>query len=201
VDIEGVRTIVEKAVNDAFAFRWLEYLIAVVIFAFSSFLGSYLKFKGQNHATKEDINSLTDAVENIKFEYTSKMEELSHQNRLIINNMNFDYQLRLAALEKRLEAHQKAYLYWRKLLSTIKHPQQINNLVMECQEWWDDNCLYLSPEVRIEFKNAYSDAFAYQDLSIDEKNKWHQNLQVLGDLIVKAVSLPTIGKLESEVLS
>ena len=200
MDIEIIRGIVEKAIKDAFSFGWWEYSIAIGILISSGFLSSYFNYKGKNFATKEDIANLTDIVEAIKFEYSNKVEELNQQNRIIIEKMNYKHQLKLAALEKRLEAHQKAYSFWRKLLEEISYQKHIDKTVMECQTWWESNCLYLSSNVRSSFQYAFSAAFKYNDLNEKEKAKELKRIKLVGDLIVSAVELPTIGEKESEVL-
>ncbi|MFZ0052673.1 MAG: hypothetical protein WAK96_12940, partial [Desulfobaccales bacterium] len=62
------------------------------------FFSSYASEKGRNLATKEDIS-----------EITKKIEEIKHQYNLMIEQIKGRHQLRLAALEKRLEIHQQAY--------------------------------------------------------------------------------------------
>ena len=42
-------------------------------------------------------------------------------------------QLRLAAIEKRLIAHQEAYALWRKLIFTSIEDDDFGNVVLECQ--------------------------------------------------------------------
>jgi len=70
----------------------------------------------------------------IRSHFDRQLEEHAHENKL-----------RLAALEKRLEAHQHAYTLWRKLGNSI-HEGTLESVYFECEEWWDQNCLYLSPE-------------------------------------------------------
>ncbi len=60
------------------------------------------------------------------------------------------HQLRMAALDRRSEAHQEAFALCRKLVSSVHH-ENIGEVVMECQYWWNKNCLYLGPEAREAF--------------------------------------------------
>ena len=57
-------------------------------------------------------------------------------------------QLRLAALDKRLQAHQEAYSRWRKLLFNAGNESTVGDIVIESQTWWEENCLYLDPKAR-----------------------------------------------------
>jgi hypothetical protein len=61
----------------------------------------------------------------------------------------------MAAIDKRLEVHQKAYSIWVELRSMAHKHDEIGRYVMFCQKWWDDNCLYLAPKARKAFKHAY----------------------------------------------
>ena len=197
MELDKIQGIVEKAVKDISHFEWWEYLVAIIVLVVTSFLGSYLKHKGKSFATKEDIKKLTNVVEKIKFEYVNKVEELHHQNRLIIEKMNYRQQLKLAALEKRLEAHQNAYSFWRKLLMEINYQSNVDKLVMECQSWWDENCLYLSSNARSAFQYSFSAAFRYHYLDIEDKSKMLEQIKLAGEEIVNGVELPTIGDKES----
>lgn len=76
---------------------------------------------------------------------------------------------------------------------------------MECQDWWDKNCLYLDSEVREAFRLAYHTAFQHRDLlraraNIKDIEKNWSDVKRAGEVIVKAVELPTIRDLESEVI-
>ena len=62
-------------------------------------MGSFIREKGKNLATKKDIGRITKEIESVKSIYTKEIEHIREKQ-----------QLRLAAIDKRLEAHQKAYL-------------------------------------------------------------------------------------------
>jgi len=112
-------------------------------------------------------------------------------------------QLRLAALEKRLEAHQAAYTLWRRLMANFGQGQKTSDVVMECQDWWDRNCIYLDAEAREAFLRAFhaaSDHDAYVAAHAD-KTLLMDTMQTAvgaGDLILKGVALPSIGEIESK---
>jgi hypothetical protein len=113
-------------------------------------------------------------------------------------------QLRLAAIEKRLQAHQEAYTLWRKLMFTIIEHEDLSGLVLQCETWWNNNCLYLDPQSRKAFFDSY---FAASQHSIlfqrNDANSVMENMNRIesaGQIIVKGISLPTIGELESKFI-
>lgn len=115
-------------------------------------------------------------------------------------------QLRLAALDKRLQAHQEAYTLWRHLLFADKRGAEIHEVVKECQDWWEGNCLYLSSEARQAFLRSYLSAHEHANLlgiHADAsliKKAW-SDVERAGEAIVRGVYLPPIGDLESKQLA
>lgn len=113
------------------------------------------------------------------------------------------HQLRLAAAERRLEAHQQAFALWRKLISAVHDEKKTFEVVAECQEWWNNNCLYLSPDAREKFRFAYVCAASHKDYVKDRNNpklvtdNW-ANITDAGQAIVRGVELPTLGEQEAE---
>lgn len=120
-------------------------------------------------------------------------------SRIFVADADRRLQLRLVALDKRLEAHQEAYRLWRKLLHNVHEPQEIGTVVMECQEWWDAHCLYLDPDARKAFNLAYSTAADHHSLvetrqSADTVRKSWADIVHAGEVIVRSIALPTIGE-------
>lgn len=109
-----------------------------------SFVPAYLAEKGKNLATREDIAGITHQVEAVRSEYARHLQALAHQNTLLIEEFRSRSQLRLAAAERRLEAHQQAFTLWRKLVANV-HGDQQREVINECYKWWEQNCIYLSP--------------------------------------------------------
>jgi len=71
---------------------------ALVYFLLKSFVPAYLSKKAENLATREDVARITEEIERVKAQYAVVIEELKAR-----------HQLRLAAVDRRLEAHQRAY--------------------------------------------------------------------------------------------
>jgi hypothetical protein len=113
-------------------------------------------------------------------------------------------QLRLAAIEKRLQAHQEAYALWRNLIFTTIEHEEGTKLILECQTWWNNNCLYLDPKARKAFFDAYMAASDHPkflragDSTIVKDN--YDRLSGAGEIIVSSISLPTIGELEYKII-
>ena len=175
----------------------LEIVLLISIGLFMKHLFSYFKHKGGNLATLEDIGVITNEIEKVRSEYTERLEKLSHQNNLIIEQGSRRHQLRLAALDKRLEAHQEAYSLWRELIHTAHDKSKVFEVVLKCQEWWEKNCLYLDATVREAFYKAYIAANTHKDFVDSHSNAdlVRDNWAVIkraGEVIVKAVELPPI---------
>ncbi len=132
----------------------LFFVLVLIVAGLSSFLGSYLRKKGENVATKEDITLITQKVESVKSSFQEKIESLREKK-----------ELKIAALDKRLEAHQQAFTLWRELLSYAHDEDHHMDYVLKCQDWWNHNCLYLDSESRKAFRSAYSSVNLHKNLS------------------------------------
>lgn len=149
----------------------------------------YLSRKAQNKAQIEDASHLIGAEESAKLPY--RVEEENRQAR---------HQLRLAAIDQRLKAHQEAFTLWRKLLGAM-HSEEVGKVVLECQSWWEQNCLYLEPSVREAFVRAYSAAHVHESLLRSRaevvviQNNW-SDILAASKAIFDAVNLPPLTEIE-----
>jgi hypothetical protein len=170
-------------------FVGLQLLILGVIGWLSRAITVYSKEKGKNLATKEDIAEITQKIEAVRAEFAAIRD--ARQRR---------HELSIAALDKRLEAHQKAFSLWRQLLINANHLD--TKLLNDCEEWRAENCLYLSPEAAFAFKNAIAAAYLHSDMKRagrpEDRDNWKE-LSSAGEVIAKAVQLPGLG--EEEVKS
>jgi hypothetical protein len=171
----------------------VSYLLLIIIVGAGAFFGAYLRQKGKNFATKED-----------SVEITRRVEEISKQNRLLLEEHRTRNQLRLAAIDRRLQAHQEAYKLWRRLIANVHNRPAITNIVIECQDWWDRNCIYLEPAVREAFFQSYMAASNHADLvqaradAEDIKRNWSVITRI-GELIPEAIGFISIEGLEVNV--
>lgn len=112
-------------------------------------LRSYQDEKGKNLATKEDVATLTRLAEEVRHEFDSLREASSQQNRL-----------QLAALDKRLEAHQAAFRVWHLLAKAYRfgdrvtgeeadeEGQDVKSALAAWGNLWETQSLYLDGETR-----------------------------------------------------
>jgi hypothetical protein len=159
----------------------------IVFLLVKLFLPGYLSEKGKNLATKEDISKITDDIEKVKSTYNQLLETLKAQ-----------HQLRLAAIDKRLQAHQEAFCLWRKINNALG-TDLLPEIIKECDDWWGNNSLYLEAEPRKAFLAAWVSA---RDLKWYQDNneaslvtKCRQDINYAGEAITKAVELPTLNEL------
>jgi hypothetical protein len=157
------------------------------------FLSSYFSEKGKNLATREDIEVITRTIEGVRTQYMSLVEELKAR-----------HQLRLAAVDRRLQAHQEAFTLWRKIMAAV-HTEEIGNVVIECQSWWEQNCIYLEPPVRGAFVTAYGAANDHHALVKSRvevtliQSSWRQ-ITDFPNVLFQAVQLPELSELEAKAL-
>jgi len=168
--------------------------VAVIAFVVGKHgLGAYLSEKGKNLATREDVEHITRLVESAKAPYTELLEELRAR-----------HQLRLAAVDRRLQAHQEAFVLWRDLVRVV-HKEGVGKAVVDCELWWERNCLYLEPEVRESFVRAYSAANIHRSLLGDRSDaegvqaNWREVMQ-FPDVLFRATRLPTLSELERKAV-
>jgi hypothetical protein len=163
----------------------LTFLLTIIAAGLGAYLSTYLREKGKNLATKEDIGELTRIVEEIKNEHAKELELLKSHN-----------QLRMAAIDKRMQAHQEAFALWRRLFRTADKPDEDGNLtkecVKECDKWWGDNCLYLEPDARVAFIDAFW-AAVNRWPDNDKGSNW-EKIESAGDVILYAVQLPGLSE-------
>lgn len=116
----------------------LWYLLSAITGGAVTGLGSYLAEKSKNRATKEDIANITKAVEEAKKTYIREIEDLKAT-----------HQLRHVAAEKRMHAHQQAYVQWHVLSKNLKaSEEEWEKLIDATNAWYVENCFYLGKEAR-----------------------------------------------------
>lgn len=164
------------------------------------FLPSYLTEKGKNLATKEDIAAITHEVEEVKNQYAILIEQFKAKS-----------QLRMAALDKRLQAHQDAFVFWRRLVATA-HSDEVGPVVMECQAFWEQQCLYLEPAARQALSDAYVHAASHRQLVQGSQYMTNEQRTELmprineswafingaGKVILESVALPALSDAEAQ---
>lgn len=174
----------------AVAYGGFTLVVGVLVFLITRYaLASYLSEKGKNLATREDIEEITRKVEAVRAPYNELLEELKAR-----------HQLRLAALDRRLQAHQEAFTLWRELHGVV-HGPDVGPVVIKLQSWWEQNCLYLEPRVREAFVRAYSAAHTHGTLTRQHADypalaeSWKE-ITRFPDELFAAVQLPPLSAAE-----
>lgn len=120
----------------------IQNVLVLLLGGFVGYCTFYFSQKGKNLATKEDIGEITHKIEEAKLLYARQLEQFKAM-----------HQLKMAALDKRLQVHQDAFSLWAKMNQTSDR-KEFKQLHTECSNWWDNNCLYLDPNVRSEFLSS-----------------------------------------------
>ena len=83
---EQIKTAVDAAIGSKIILTYSQMIIFLILVGFSSFFGAYLKKKGENLATADDVKKLTEKTEEIKTIYTKQIEdyksELTRRERI-----------------------------------------------------------------------------------------------------------------------
>ncbi|MFC5480563.1 hypothetical protein [Massilia suwonensis] len=168
----------------------------IVYLICTRWLSSYLNKKGENLATKEDIQAITHLVKGVEHQYNVMVEEMKGKQ-----------QLRMAAMDKRLQAHQATLPLWRKVMLASADNSKIVRAYYDCRTWYYENCLYLEPEVRVAFCLAFSHALQVNVLREEEGDNeeeierlWKDVID-FPDVLVKAVQLPALNPEEREQIT
>jgi hypothetical protein len=127
-------------------------VLCIVWFAVTG-IGAYLGTKASNIATKEDVGGITNEVKKVEHQFNQMLEAVRGRN-----------QLRLAAIDTRLAAHQETFTRWRLMQSNMYRPE-IQDICSDAQVWWNSNCLYLEPTVRDAFLTVTQNAMRHNSLA------------------------------------
>src|SRR5258706_10485015 len=124
-----------------------------------------------------------------------------------MSEANRKQQLRLAALDKRLQTAQEAYKLWMRLRRLPRYDEPddgvpIEKILRDCLDWWETHSLFLSAEARMAFYKAWNaarDLAAYRDSHPNRKDLKirYEEIDQAGRVIEESVFLPSIGELES----
>jgi len=203
VHLTALQEVLQQTSEPHLGWEWLGWIFTVAAAGLGALIGSYLRKKGENLATREDIGKITREVEGIKAENAAKLQALDLQNQQILQQQTRKHQLELAALDKRLAAHQEAYALWDRLRRSIllRDPEKRKRIVSECQDWWLSHCLFLTDEAREAFRRALDDAEKLPDYieardQVKQRESW-QTIEQVGKAIVEGVERTFLGEQET----
>jgi hypothetical protein len=180
---------IKKALEEGVSLDLWSFLLIIFLAFLAGLVVSYLRTKVKNLATKKDDKQL---------------ESYSEEHRLFPQREEPKHHLSIAALDKRLAAHQEAHALWTELMASIEVKEKADKIVMKCENWWNNNSPYLTPEVRDAFRAAYMATFRHPDLLVQENRNWEEikdnfeTIRKAGDVIFKAVFLPSWGEEENQ---
>ena len=139
--------LVREIVQNEFLTNWHYWAILALIVFFADSIGSlvlgYFRRRGENLATRQDIEQITRKIEEIKEEIQAR------------------HTLRFAALEKRLQAHQEAFGHCRRLLDSLQSDTEWRQKLDAMKNWFNDNGLYLEADATNAFWDFYYAAIDY----------------------------------------
>lgn len=165
------------------------YFGSAVIGGVIAAAGTYLAEKGKNRATSEDIAAITRKIEEVKTEYSRQMEDLKAH-----------HQLRMVAAERRMQAHQEAYLHWVSLSSAVLQSGKFEVYAKadDLKLWYSSNCIYLTTTsreaVRATWTCVYA-SYAYEQTGNQDAYMANsQKLQDLGNVFLREVDLPVLSR-------
>jgi hypothetical protein len=120
---------------------------------------------------------------------------ISTATQIILTRQQIKNQFCLAAIEKRLEAHQTAYELCFKLRSNT-HSQlpQKQLLLAEYNQWWLKNCIYLGPKSRKALDNLFREYSLYDPNEHDnaKMQRLVENFKTTFFILISEVGLPSV---------
>lgn len=128
----------------------------------------------------------------------AKVEKARLENENLRFKEKFQQEMKLAALDKRLQVHQEAYTHWLNVTRYMYNYKLVRPFLDQALNWWDKNCLYLFPEVALEFRRALLKAGNLESirggLNPDALVEYQQGIINVGGLIQSSMGLPVIGE-------
>jgi hypothetical protein len=76
---EQVHSAINAVLADKIVLSWWQFAVVVLLSGIAAYCGAYLKKKGENLASAEDMRRLTEKVEEIKSSYTMQIEDYKAQ--------------------------------------------------------------------------------------------------------------------------
>lgn len=170
------------------------YVLSVIAGGVAAYFGAYKVEKGKNRATKEDVASITHEVEKVRDEFNRGLEDLKAH-----------HQLRMVAAERRIQAHQEAFMQWQHLADALgqgKYPEA-GAIENELRGWYRKNCMFLGGDGRdavksaFEFSNSFlaaihhSDGVKMGEVLLFVAGGWEAFVN-LGNVLLMQVDLPAM---------
>ena len=79
---EEIKKIIETIIDNKIEYYWLYLILSVILSLVTVFLFQYLKDKGKNYATKQDVANITRKIEDVKAEIQNQQEVEKQKRQL-----------------------------------------------------------------------------------------------------------------------
>jgi len=76
---EDIKSAIDAAIANKVLLTYPQLVLFVLLSGIAAYLGAYLKQKGQNLASKEDIRGLTKQVEEVRNNYAKQLEDYKQE--------------------------------------------------------------------------------------------------------------------------
>ena len=83
--------------------------------------------------------------------------------------------------------------------AAVHKEMERSDKVLECQDWWFKNCLYLEPKARSAFRDALLSAWEYDGKDKETRKHDWPAISGAGDIVAAAVDLPAIGDMRNKM--
>lgn len=129
---EEIKEIIENVIDNKIEYYWIYLVLSVVLSLITVFLFQYLKDKGKNYATKQDIADITRKIEDVKAEIQNQ-QEVEKQKR----QLKYDALLESLTL---IDAHLSHFLIpgegqkIKKQFASVEEARKCHsNLILTCE--------------------------------------------------------------------
>ncbi len=119
---------------------WAVIIILVGLGAFGVYIRTFIK------AT---------VSESIKHQFETERQKMREEFEREIHGIDRKDKFKLAALDKRLEAHQKAYTLAIKMNQTLGQSNVENEITKECNKFLEEQNLFLNNDIRKMFQESF----------------------------------------------
>ena len=141
MDPKQLQELITQAVAESSKIEWWAYLIIFLIALIGSYIGAYLKKKGENLASKEDFNNLLEQVRRTS-EATEKIK-----NEFYLTKATYD-----KYIETVMAYYSNIYRYYRSCLKTAgsTHIEYPDGSTKTTKEIWEQELDEIVREYRIQ---------------------------------------------------
>lgn len=132
----------------------------------------------------------------VTIQNSKKIGEQSKTTALLVERYRTHSQFQMACLDRRLQAHQEAFIFWSRLMKPSSD-EKFKEAHHEASIWWDRNCLYLDPVVQQAFLRAISGAMIHHELvraggTIESLSKPWSDFEQFPQTLFEAIKFPPL---------